>query len=199
MTAQASDTVNHHDQDYALVAYSDGEPFVPAEHGYRPVMASTACYRGYLCEYAVVEDRLRLTRFHVNHQEGPQRSSQLKQPPALDGVEAQLAKNSFVGRWTFKDLRLPISYTGGIIIGRNFVRSLYVHMGFHPAWKYEHVRELIFEAGVLMSDEDLSERMATIRERVPAETRPFKSPSQDEVKDWIEESFRRDYTRKNRS
>ena len=29
-----------------------------------------------------------------------------------------------------------------------FIDALYVHMGFHPAWKFEHVEELIFEGKV---------------------------------------------------
>jgi transposase len=30
----------------------NGEPFSPVNAGYRPVMASTACWRGYVCGYA---------------------------------------------------------------------------------------------------------------------------------------------------
>jgi len=88
MTAQASDVVFHRGQDHSLVAFSDGELFVPTEHGFRPAMSSTACYRGYLCEYAVQEDRLWLSKFHVNHREGLGRASTSKRPRALNGIEA---------------------------------------------------------------------------------------------------------------
>ena len=39
-------------------------------------------------------------------------------------------------------------------------------MGFHPAWKYEEVHELVFESGILESESDLSSRMAEIRDKV---------------------------------
>lgn len=47
--------------------------------------------------------------------------------------------------YEFKDV--PLS--GGLLLGEGFIQELYVHMGFHPAWKYLHVIELIFEGGQL--------------------------------------------------
>ena len=60
MTAQASDQVIYRDQGFMLCAFSNSEPFNPSAHGYRPVMASTACYRGYVCEYEVRNSSLQL-------------------------------------------------------------------------------------------------------------------------------------------
>jgi hypothetical protein len=68
MTAQAPDIVIHNNDHLYLVAYSDYEPFNPVEFGYRPVMASTACWRGYLNEYKIENGQLLLEKLHINHQ-----------------------------------------------------------------------------------------------------------------------------------
>ena len=49
----------------------------------------------------------------------------------------------------YKGLRHPVPFTGGLLLTRDFIEELYVHMGFHPAWKYREVHELIFRAGEL--------------------------------------------------
>ena len=196
MTAQVSDTVIYQGEKHVLAAFSDGEPFTPTEHGYRPFPSSTACWRGYLCEYQVREQGLYLHRLHVNHQEDDEETSAKNHPPRLNGVEATASKSSHIGNWTFEKVGLPIPYTGGLVVARGFIQSLYVHMGFHPAWKYEQVHELIFESGRLTSATDLSERMAAIREQLGNEDPLSQDPSREEIETWIEECFRRDYRHK---
>ena len=196
MTAQVSDVVKYRDEEMLLAAFSDGEPFSPAQYGYRPMMASTACYRGYVCEYEVAESRLLLSKLNVHHQDTDAPASVLVKPPKLNGVEAKISEASFFGRWVFKGTNLPISYTGGLIVARGFIRSLYVHMGFHPAWKYEEVHELVFESGRLASEEDLSARIAELRGRITSGAVSSSKPSRNEVEAWVAESFRRDYRRR---
>ncbi len=196
MTAQASDIVAYNDGKFNLVAYSDGEPFDPKSHGYRPVMASTACYRGYLCEYKIQSGILLLDKLRISHQENDLPVSQKKQPPNLNGSAASVSKQSFIGRWLFEDVNLALEYTGGLIVAQGFIRSLYVHMGFHPAWKYEKVHELVFESGKLKSESDLSGKMVEVREKIKSETiEKGKNPSRNEIEAWIDECFNRDYKR----
>jgi hypothetical protein len=196
MTAQASDIVIYNGDQLHMCAYSDGEPFDPKKYGYRPVMASTACWRGYLSEYKIENKQLYLDKLHISHQENDLPASQNKQPPNLNGSVASVSKQSFIGRWLFKDVNLPLEYTGGLIVAQGFIRSLYVHMGFHPAWKYEEVHELVFESGKLKSESDLSRTMVEVREKIESETtNEGEKPSRKEIEAWIDECFRRDYKR----
>jgi hypothetical protein len=95
----------------------------------------------------------------------------------------------------YHDIGLPLRFTGGLLLGKGFIRSLYEHMGFHPAWKYEKVIELIFSGGVLAAAYDRSAEMAEIRE-VKAGTnghgsKRFNSPAQ--MVRWIAKCFDRRY------
>lgn len=53
-----------------------------------------------------------------------------------------------------------------MLLGRGFIRELYVHMGFDPAWKYEEVHELLFREGALTEAADRSAGMAALREKM---------------------------------
>jgi hypothetical protein len=33
--------------------------------------------------------------------------------------------------WAYRDLRQLIEFTGGLLLADDFIRELYVHMGFH--------------------------------------------------------------------
>jgi hypothetical protein len=196
MTAQASDIITYRSSQFHLAAYSAGEPFDPKNYGYRPVMASTACYRGYICEYKVDSGTLLLDNLRISHQGNDLPVSQNKQPPNLNGIVASLSEHRFFGRWLFLDVNLPLEYTGGLVVAKGFIKSLYVHMGFHPAWKYEEVHELIFESGELISESDLSKRMVEVRNKIELETTAkAEKPSRKEIESWINECFRREYKR----
>jgi hypothetical protein len=69
-------------------------------------------------------------------------------------------------------------------------------MGFHPAWKYATVYELIFEGGVLIEESDRSKEMARIRERFQQQPLSPGSRAPDEaIHAWIEQTFNRNYQR----
>jgi len=198
MTAQVQDSLHYLGEQHMLAAFSDGEPFSPIDAGYQPVMASTACWRGYMCGYEVKDGLLHLRELWVNHQSGDAPKTRHQQPPDLKGVKAVRSDKSFIGDWHFSDVGLPIAYTGGLVIGRNFIRELYVHMGFHPAWKYQHVHELVFEQGRLVEARDASVEMARLRTRVQDELKPDSAATRDQITQWVSACFSRDYDRKAR-
>ena len=93
----------------------------------------------------------------------------------------------------YTDLFLDIPFTGGLLLADGFIEELYVHMGFHPAWKYTTVIEIVCEAGTVVDKRDVSQRIAEIRrERLRQPLKPGKI-EQEELKSWIESTFRRDY------
>jgi hypothetical protein len=64
-------------------------------------------------------------------------------------------------------------------------------MGFHPAWKYETVHELAFEAGVMKHASDCSAEMKRIRKDVIS--KPNKPENPGEINSWIEKCFNQKY------
>jgi hypothetical protein len=171
MTAQIPDEVVWQGEEYALTGIDGGPLFDPAEHGLELRMISTACWRGHVCTYGVVSDRLELTSLTVG----------MDDPPA-ELLGAPLVPSDY-GEIRYQPLRLPIPFTGGLLIGAGFIHRLYVHMGFHPAWKYERVHELVFDAGRLTAHHDRSAAMAQVRADDP----------ELEPGDWIRSTFDRTY------
>lgn len=117
----------------------------------------------------------------------------------FDVEPPQLAGRS--GRWQRKGpdfssvrysrLRIPVPFSGGVLACDGFISPLYVHMGFHPAWKFEHAEELIFERGQLVRRADVSRELARVREVLTAH--PLKPGTKDEVEAWIARTFELDY------
>ena len=64
----------------------------------------------------------------------------------------------------YENLGQVMAFSGTLTLGADFVWSTYVHMGFHPPWKYRVVWDLTFEAGKLVAENDRSADMARMRE-----------------------------------
>jgi hypothetical protein len=175
MTAQIPDTADYQGTRYALAGVSGRGLFDPAKHGIAVGVLSTACWRGYLCEYAVEHGELLLTALELGG---------AKPPAELFGAQAQLGYSA-----RYWPIRVRQPFTGGLLFGDGFIRQLYVHMGYHPAWKYETVLELTFDDGRLESVRDRSEAMAA-RRAAQGSLRPT------DVRDlsaWIETTFDHSY------
>jgi hypothetical protein len=186
MTAQFSDSVVYRGKDYALAGKSGKGLFDPGEHGMKPVGRCSACWRGFLCSYRVDGKRLVLDQLAVCL-DGP--------APALFGVEPKVGGDGFpLFDVTYEGLNDTAPYTGGLLLGRGFIKGLYVHMGFHPAWKYREVHELLFENGQLIREGDRSKEIAEFRREVancPVEPGLGAKRSEDER--WIQQCFSQEY------
>src|SRR3982074_118513 len=66
MTAQINDTVFHRKIEFALAGISGGGFFDPATLGFEPVPTTTACWRGYVAQYSILDGELFLTSFHIS-------------------------------------------------------------------------------------------------------------------------------------
>ena len=150
MTTQVDDVVVFRGRMYALIGVNGRGLFEPGEHGLQVHMMTTACRRGYVCEYAVNDDQLYLIALRVG----------MAEPPTnLFGADLR-----FIGSAaTYSPIRVPLSFTGGLLLGARFIRDLYPPMGHHPAWKYTEVLELRFSYGRLGEMADHSELMAEYR------------------------------------
>jgi hypothetical protein len=135
MTAQISDSVHFEEQDYAITGVSGDGLFSPQAHGLEPQMMSTACWRGFVCWYRVENDQLQLQNLWIRLEHTVENKSE--KDPALFGIRPKFEEREWCAN--YENLHVPIAFTGGLLIGRDFIRELYVHMGFHPAWKFREV------------------------------------------------------------
>lgn len=184
MTAQINDLVTHAGADWSLAGENGGDLFDPSIHGLRVRMASTACWRGFVCRYELRDGALYLDRLSVAL-EGD--------APALLGKAPQKPRIPFGFTATYEDIGRRVPFTGGLLLARDLLRELYVHMGFHPAWKYAHVLEVELEAGSVSRVTDCSKPMADIRRRFAGTDRPGFGSSHEEIEAWVERAFSRKY------
>ena len=196
MTAQIDDLFLLRGAEYSVAGIEDEGLFHPSQLGLRPRACSTACWRGYQAVFAIAGERLVLHRLGVSLFVGEEGWEPMT-GPAIHGTRPTGPRggaidfnNDYVG------LDLPLEYDGGVLLARGFLEDLYVHMGFHPAWKYTEVIELVFEAGELRSEHDRSREVATVRESVLADAREqggFWEPSRERMRELVERSFDRSY------
>jgi hypothetical protein len=198
MTAQIDDVFQYREKEYSLAGISEGELFDISILGLKPSMASTACWRGYQAVFALAQSRLVLDTLHVNliRQAGKDQY-QREDGPVINGIRPSPPKQEhdhFNNHYEKLDYHLE--YTGGLLLANGFIWDLYVHMGFHPAWKYKTVIELIFEGGVLRNEHDRSKKMAEIRDMVVARQKQKDSgdmPTDEEIMRFVERAFDRSY------
>ena len=167
MTAQISDKYKYQKKEYTIVALSSAISFDPKNWGLEPHASSTACYRGYWCEYAVEDEELLLKNLYLFNMDDkyPSFNGVEVSPPEFKEYEAYMGSGkktkkvirpAHFGHRVYKNVNLSIPYTGKILLGDGFMREYYIHMGFQRAWAYEKIIELVFEEGVLLECNDLS-------------------------------------------
>jgi len=198
MTAQMNDLFHYRGRQYAVAGISRGVLFEPSVFGLEPIGRWSNCRRGYQAVFALAGSRLVLDELHVNltKPEKPVERMERLEGPIIHGVkpgEPRGKGDHFDNH--YEGLNYPLKYTGGLLLADGFIFALYVHMGFHPAWKYERVVELIFEAGTLVQEVDRSEEMAEFRRGVleRAENEPDRTPGLLESIRFVKRSFDRTY------
>ncbi|MBL8509450.1 hypothetical protein [Chitinimonas sp. JJ19] len=172
MTTQASDAIAYLGETFQIAEAAGTGLFDPSTHGLRPVMSSTACYRGFVCRYAVEASRLTLDGLLANHSsDGPPVASRYASGPAINGIAS---KQTDPRSWErlfnscYEGLALPLQFTGAMLVGKDYSPSVPVRMGYTPAWKYLQVYELAFVSGTLTAVRDISEIMASVRDKLAA-------------------------------
>jgi hypothetical protein len=199
MTAQINDLFQYDGVEYAVTGISEGALFDPEILNLKPSVASTACWRGYQAVYAMSDSHLVLDKLHVNLTTTVGSGYQKRiQGPVLNGISPITSheRDDFFNNH-YEGLKFHLDYSGGLLLANEFISELYVHMGFHPAWKYKKVIELIFENGVLQNHFDRSEKMARVRQKLVESRENQESvtkPSSEQIQMFIEHAFDRTYT-----
>jgi len=190
MTAQISDIIFYSNNQYSIVALEKELPFHPKNYGLEPQPVSTACYRGYYCEYSLIENQLVLSKLNIGLKEDK---------PAINGIQPQKGKHfETSGFWEYNDLNIPIDYSGGMVIGSQLILEFYIHMGFQRPHSFKEVFELIIDKGKLIECIDHSKRMEEIRDMIgkKRQSKDTSAISHDDVSRFVEDSFSLSYEKK---
>jgi hypothetical protein len=209
MTAQISGVVVYRGKPHNIAGINGSGLFDPSEHGLRPVMISTACWRGYHCTYEVADRSLLLTAVNIGlgekdwitaeRGEGPKLFGQVPRRYTIHGHSRNVRTGAVQTRWASPDFRCdgllePVPFTGGLLLGDDFLWDLYVHMGFHPAWTFREVHELLLEGGRVVQEADRSAAMAEFRDMVAGRPLGPSDPEDREaIERWVQRCFRREY------
>ena len=188
------DLVEWRGKTWSLVGIDGVGLFDPTALGIQPRMLHTAAWRGYICTYKVEDDELRLERLEIGFDPETHERSVADDPPVIGDARPTRQGSGYV--WLYDGADQPVPFSGGLRIGHGFIRELYVHMGFAPAWKFEEVYELRFEDGRLTAAEDQSAQMQEEREREQAGTAdlaPPRSSGVERIAEWIRRTFDRSY------
>ncbi|HEX7167479.1 MAG TPA: hypothetical protein VF230_10910 [Acidimicrobiales bacterium] len=192
MTAQVPDGFVLDGEELSLVGVNGSPLFHPFDHGMLPTAVHTACWRGFIATYGVRDGRLVVTKVVTRLMDGVNGEHTVESAPALFGVRPVVDEKLAALR--YDDLDGPVPFTGGLLLGAGFIGGLYVHMGFHPAWKYERVLEVLAESGNVTAVHDRSDAMAVVRDEILAGKRP-EPDGRAEASARLERMFSLDYDR----
>ena len=167
MSSQRPDMVTYEGESYEVIGLDGDGLFDPRAAGIQTVAPHTACRRGFIAGYEVRARRLHLQSLAL--------WSDRPLPPVFGVTPSGSAADDDVvrhpfdpslggqvrGEYTFEDA--PISFTGALLVGREYVGRGYSTTGGDPPWSYSAVHDLTFEDGWLVDSIDRSAEMASAR------------------------------------
>lgn len=163
MTRQLANTISYQGGVYQrLCAYGEND-FDPRLHGFDPQGTSTALHRGWYGEFSA-QPRLRLDELHIQHRiEGqPPVVQRLAMGPRFNGVAP--VRGRFGCNSCYRDLQLPVAFSGGMLVARDYDVDLGGRYGTR-IWFYREAHELIYRNGRLLEAIDHADTIALVRER----------------------------------
>jgi len=192
VTAQIPDRLDYEGHEFSIVGIKGEGLAHPLDFGMQPTTIHTGCYRGYYSTYSCVNGKLKLISLTLRTADGTYIAIHDVRPE-LDRITNRDGKE-VTANATYSGLEIDVAFSGGLLVARDFIQEMYVHMGFQKPYAYERVIEMMFRNGQLVGQIDHSDRMAFIRQEViSGEERKPGSFNRDEMKDWIEWTFSLDY------
>ena len=178
MTAQAPDFYRYHGSEYEIIAMTKSiEPDFEL-YGFHFKAATTACWRGHVCEYSIRRDKLYLHNMYAYCKDD--------EYPVFNGVAPVPSDRRHM--MIYKNLKLFMDYSGKIVLGKGFINKYYIHMGFQRAWAYREVIELVFKHGVVVKTNDQSDYVAKIREQYDTDPK-FREDVYDDILKYVHDGF----------
>jgi hypothetical protein len=181
MTAQIPDEFVLNNEEFSLIGLKGHGLFNPEDFGIVPYFTCTACWRGYVMRYIFTENQLILDGMRVN----------VDDPPKINGINPE--KGSDLFKYNYKNLNLKTNFTGQVLLARDFIESMYVHMGFQRPIAFKTVVEINVQSGEIISVKDLSKQMELSRMKNPNKGAQPQSNSHKDIENWVNEKFSLDY------
>jgi len=183
MTGQIPDKLIYNKNSYSIVGLKgEGLPS-PFDFGLEPISPHTANWRGFLMTYKIAENRLFVHEMNVTIDDLKEK------PPLINGVNPETKKEGLL-HLTYKNLKLKTKFTGRILIAKDFIDSMYVHMGFQSPISFKTVIELKISDGSLIKVTDFSEIMKEYRK---LNISNGKLEHTENLQEWIARTFSLDY------
>jgi hypothetical protein len=183
MTGQIPDKVIYCGERFALVGVKGEGLYEPLDFGLTPQSPHTANWRGFASTYEVLNQILFLQEMQISIKEEGQ------EYPKINGINPE-SRNEGLIHLDYKNIHLKTNYSGTLLIAKDFIDSMYVHMGFQSPISFEKVIELEFNEGILVKDKDLSSVMKEYREKGYSDG---KLKPRDDLMKWIDRTFSLDY------
>ena len=170
MTQQIEDRFHLDGIDYTLIGATERQFFDPLVLGIDPVHAGTACWRGYLATFGIVDDRLVLKDLYANLiEESPLFPAHSSAPfqkgvgPLINGIAPKVTELAPYDEFNnyYADINYQLEYSGGMLLVHDPVLDGYLMMQY--VWTYRMLYELVFDRGRLNATYDRSEQMAELR------------------------------------
>lgn len=205
MTAQIGDIYKVKNKQFTVVAMSAPMVFDPHDYGLEPQSRCTACWRGYWCEYNIEDDKLFLQNLYMYNRD--------ENYPDINGVsvspktyhdaicirekkEEIIKIEDHMGHRLYCNVNLPVSYTGRVLVGDEFIKKYYIHMGFQRSWAYKVLKEFVFEEGLLLEIIDHSMMASKIRKIIDDSDEDLYHKLGSDVFKFVEDSFSLEYSTK---
>lgn len=187
MTGQIADEFLYNDEAWNLAGVSGDQLPIPLDFGMKTRSSCTACWRGFVMRYRIKDGQLIIDGMDLN----------TDSPIPVNGVEPNPEKPPMF-MYRYENIGLKADFTGKIMIAKDFIQGMYVHMGFQSAASYETVLEFEIEEGVVIRTNDLSDEMESRRKAGHYKPAAPRSAFEDElddndVKDWIQDRFSQEY------
>nr|MDO8108795.1 hypothetical protein [Candidatus Sigynarchaeota archaeon] len=181
MTGQITDAFMYKGERYSLVGVHGQGLFTPEAFKMRAYHTSTGCWRGYVMTFACTGTELLLDEMSLN----------VNRPRAINKVKPQ--QGDWMFKFTYKNLGVKAPFTGSLLLGKDFITSMYIHMGFQRPIAFKTVLELLVTNGTITEVKDLSAKMEEVRNKNPSDGAEPGSTSKDDVMKWIGKTFSLDY------
>ncbi|MBD3198320.1 MAG: hypothetical protein GF317_24940 [Candidatus Lokiarchaeota archaeon] len=183
MTGQAADQFFYGKHRLEIVGIKGTSLTTAKDFGIELASASTGCWRGYIMRYKIIEKKLVIDGFWVN-------TRSKKEMPEINGIlPTQDHEIRSLFKYEYRNLNLKVPFNGSIWLGKDFINSQYVHMGFQSPTAYRTVLKLDLKDGIIVNVEDKSNEIEKAREDGdPKGYRPD-SMSSETIHDWVMRRF----------
>lgn len=186
MTAQISDRMLIENEEYDIVATNKEIDFDPRDYGLVPIAPHTACWRGYYIIYEIKKKKFYLKDLNVHDGD--------ENYPKINGTKAIEPEKGGFG--IYKNVDLPLNYTGKILVGTDFIEKYYIHMGYQMPHSYEKLLLITIKNDEVIDEKDISDLAKKEREKIEENPEEYYDNLKSDLTKFIEESFERDLDEK---